>query len=770
MVPEHGDTRAAWPPGNEQVAVAANPAQADQAGDVDLTGCAQEPIHIPGSIQPHGVLLAVAPDGFMVLQCSANAGAVLKVDVSAALGRSLRAVLADDGAALIDDLVPDRIPEQGTALLRQVVIGAQAYQVIAHRADGALLIEFEEAEAAGGGSLDTLYPQIRTFVDVLGSTPSIAEMTALAAAQVRRLTGFDRVLIYRFDEDLAGTTVAEDRNERLPAYLDLRFPGSDIPAQARELYRLNRLRLIPDASYQPVPILPALNPATGRPLDLSFSVLRSVSPLHVEYMRNMGTPASMSISIVVEGRLWGLISCHHASPRRVPVHVRTACDFLGQVVAMQISAKSRSADAALRVERQAIQTRLLSYMAGEDPFSQGLTRHPEDLLALADAEGAAVVVDGQYAIFGRAPHEARVREIVEWLGQAQAHREVYHTESLAEAMPGAEAIADTASGLLAIAISQLHPSYVLWFRPEIVRTVTWAGDPRKALAPGQERLHPRKSFELWKETVRLKSRRWSPVEIDTAGALRNAIVGIVMRKAEELAQITDELRRSNKELEAFSYSVSHDLRAPFRHIVGYAELLKSDEDVHLHARAQRYLDTIIESAFSAGKLVDDLLGFSQMGRTALMPIRIDMNRLVQEVVRLMAPDIESRRIEWQVAELEPSWGDPTMLRLVVQNLLSNAVKYTRLREVARIEIGSERRQKETVYWVRDNGTGFDMAYVGKLFGVFQRLHRMEDFEGTGIGLANVRRIVERHGGRAWAEGKVDQGATFHFSLPNQSAE
>ncbi|MBN9527865.1 MAG: GAF domain-containing protein [Alphaproteobacteria bacterium] len=749
---------------SEQVAVSASPRA------VDVADCAKEPIHIPGSIQPHGLLLAVAADDFRILQGSANAGIVLKAEVGAAIGRSLRDTLVDEALPLLAQLVPERVPDKGTALLGQVAVGGHCRHVIVHRADGALILEFEESDPAAGGSLDALYPRIRTFVDVLGSTPSIEETTAIAAAEVRHLTGFDRVLIYRFDEDWHGTVVAEDRNDRLPSYLDLRFPASDIPAQARELYRLNRLRLIPDADYVPVPILPVANPATGRPLDLSFSVLRSVSPLHLEYMRNMGTPASMSISIVVDGRLWGLISCHHAAPRKVPVHVRTACDFLGQVLAMQISATSRAADTALRVERQAIQTRLLAFMAAEDQFIHGLIKHPAELMALAGAEGAAVVFNGACALLGRTPGEARVRAIVDWLGRGQ--HDIFHTETLAAAMPGAEAFAETASGLLAIAISQLHPSYVLWFRPEVVRTVSWGGDPHKPVAAGADalRLHPRKSFEQWKETVRLRSLPWSGAEIDTAASLRNAIVGIVMRKAEELAQLTDELTRSNKELEAFSYSVSHDLRAPFRHIVGYAELLKSDDGVELNERGRRYLDTIIESAFSAGKLVDDLLGFSQMGRATLVPIRVDMNRLVDEVRRMIRPDLADRRVEWRIAELEPCWGDPGMLRLVIQNLLSNAVKYTRPRALARIEIGSERGAKETVYWVRDNGTGFDMAYVDKLFGVFQRLHRMEDFEGTGIGLANVRRIVERHGGRAWAEGEVDKGATFRFALPNQARE
>lgn len=739
-------------------------------GAADLAGCEQEPIHIPGMIQPHGILLAVRPGSLELLQATSNAAGILRGTVDQALGRPLGQVLADGGADLLADLARDRVPEQGIALLRQAVFGAQAYNIVAHRSGPAIVLEFEETDTSEPDSLDALLPAIRTFVDELSGLPTIGELTALAALRVRRITGFDRVLIYQFDEAWNGTVVAEDRNDRLPAYLDLRFPAGDVPAQARELYRLNRLRLIPDADYVPVPIVPTANPATGRPLDLSFSVLRSVSPLHVEYMKNMGTPASMSISIVVDGRLWGLIACHHAGPRRVPVPVRTACDFLGQVVAMQIAARTRSVDTAERVERHGIQTRLLSFMAAEEQFIHGLTRHPAELLALAGAGGAAVVLDGSCILLGDTPGETTVRLIIDWLAQTQGQHDVYHTESLAAAMPGADAFAARASGLMAIAISQLHPSYVLWFRPEVVQTVTWGGDPRKPVDGATQRLHPRQSFDMWKETLRLRALPWSPADIDAASALRNAIVGIVMRKAEELAQLTDELTRSNKELEAFSYSVSHDLRAPFRHIVGYAELLKSDDTLQLHERGRRYLDTIIESAFSAGKLVDDLLGFSQMGRSTLMPIKVDMNRLVDEVRRTMQPDIDERRIDWRVADLSPAWGDPSMLRLVIQNLLSNAVKYTRHRPLAEIAIASRQTPKETIYSVTDNGTGFDMAYVDKLFGVFQRLHRMEDFEGTGIGLANVRRIVERHGGRAWAEGVVDKGASFHFALPNQARD
>jgi light-regulated signal transduction histidine kinase (bacteriophytochrome) len=569
--------------------------------------------------------------------------------------------------------------------------------------------------------------------------------------------------------------VAEDRSDALPSYLDLRFPASDIPAQARELYRTNRLRIIPDAGYAPVPIEPGLNPASGRPLDLSQSVLRSVSPVHVEYMRNMGTMASMSISILVEGALWGLVSCHSKGPRRVPLQVRNACDLLTRMFSLQLAARERASEAEHRMRLGAIQTRLLAHMAGEDRFADGLLKNPEDVLALADASGAAIVTGDECRLLGATPPEREVRALHAWLATRQAGEDVFATDALAEAFPPAAAFEAAASGLLAISISQRNASHVLWFRPEVVQTVRWGGDPTKPAIPdpagGPVRLHPRRSFEIWKETVRGRSRPWSRVELDAATDLRNAVIGIVLRRAEELAALSEELQRSNKELEAFSYSVSHDLRAPFRHIVGYSELLRGQEGDRLTDKGRRYVETIIESAFAAGTLVDSLLSFSQMGRNSLTPILIDMNGLVEEVKRGVIRDVDpERRIDWRVQTLAKAYADPVMLRLVVENLLSNAVKYTRGRPEAAIEIGSQDGDGENVYYVRDNGVGFDMAYVNKLFGVFQRLHRAEEFEGTGIGLANVRRIVERHGGRTWAEAELDRGATFFFSLPTRRPE
>ena len=735
--------------------------KADAAADA---ACAREPIHIPGGIQPYGALLAVDPKSLRPLQVSANLADILGfslpdgADVAEGLG------LDADAAGALRALTIG-----GSPLLRRIDVAGKGMQLLAHRTAQGVILELEPALSASD-TLEALYPQVMAYVDAI-KPADVRRMCQAAAERVRAITRFNRVMIYRFDRDWHGEVVAEDGDGALPSYLGLRFPASDIPAQARELYRRNRLRLIHANDYIPAAVVPPLSPVDHKPLDLSLAALRTVSPIHLQYMRNMETAASMSISIVVDGRLWGLISCHHTEPRLASAPMRAACDLIGQVLALQIAAKERLDESDERVALKRVETEILASMTPDQSFADAMKAHGDAWSALAGAQGAAVVMDGAISVVGLTPEPEQIAELARWLSH-KSQDAPYVTDHLAAEHPPAAAYASVASGLIAVPVSQLHVSQVLWFRPEVVRTVAWGGDPRKAEAEGP--LRPRNSFSQWKELVRERSLPWSRPQADSVWDFRNALVNFVLRRAEERAELTDQLQRSNKELEAFSYSVSHDLRAPFRHIVGYAELMQ-ERETGFTAQGKRYLGNIIEAALSAGRLVDDLLNFSHIGRTSLSLQAVDMNKVVAEVRRGLEPDLVGRNIEWRVQALPPAFGDPGLLRQVVVNLLSNAVKYTRGRDPAVIEISADAHAVDAPpgyvsYQVRDNGVGFEMAYVNKLFGVFQRLHRVEDFEGTGIGLALSRRIVERHGGSIQAEGRVNEGAVFSFFLPGSRKE
>ena len=713
--------------------------------------CAREPIQSPGAIQPHGALICVSADDLTVLHLSANASSVLRRPMR--LGTPLDPVLTAE--------ITSWATSEEPALQRLIQVDDARVQLSGHRTAQGLLLEFEPVPQDEQQPQDQAYTTLRRLIQQIEKLTSVAAVGQLVAARIRAMTGFNRALLYRFDTDWHGTVIAEDGDGVLPSYLDLRFPASDIPAQARALYRHNHLRLIPDASYRPVPIDPPISPIDHQPLDLTPVSLRSVSPVHLQYMHNMATGASMSISLVTNGCLWGLISCHHRTARWVSPHVRSACEFLGQLAAQQIEARERVAEIGQRVALKRIESGLLINLARAESFQAGLADHPRPWLALTGATGAAVVFAGKVHCTGLTPPLDRINDLAAWL-HGKPNCPVFATDSLAAHWPPAESFAADASGLLAISISQLHPSYIMWFRQELVHTVTWAGDPRKPTDP--DTLNPRTSFDHWKELVRGRAGAWLAAQIESAADFRNAIIDFVLRRAEERAEMTEKLQLSNNELEAFSYSVSHDLRAPFRHIVGYAELLR-DRESNLDPTSSRFLDTIRDAALSAGRLVDDLLAFSQLNRTSLTMRRIDMNKLVSEAQGTVLQGIKDRRLDWRISKLPDAWGDATMMRQAVLNLLSNAVKYTGQRHIAEISIEGQENDQEAIYRVQDNGTGFDMRYVGKLFGVFQRLHRVEDFEGTGIGLALTKRIIDRHNGWIKAEAVEGQGATFTFGLP-----
>lgn len=735
---------------------------------IDLTSCDREPIRFPGSIQPHGFLLTLASD-LSVLQASDNLPAWTGATADSALGQPLHAVIGADaaaslGAELADGTVGPRPFYLGTIALA----GGKHVDVSAHAIDGVTIVEFEAVRRQHSADFRHLYPLLGDFLLKVNDASTIETLAQLGARHTRAVTGFGRVLVYQFDRDGHGHVLAEDRGADYHAYLGQRFPASDVPRQARELYMSSRIRLIQDANYTPAPLVPPMNPVTGAANDLSFASLRSVSPVHLQYMRNMGTLASMSVSLMVKGKLWGLIACHNATPLSVGFEERAACEQLGQILALCIGAREDAQELSFRLEVRRIMVSMLGGLTQGKNFIDNLRNVFPELLQFVRADGVAIVVDDEVMAFGDTPDQDQVRDLVGWL-QTHSHDDLFFTDSLMGNYPGAAAITRNSSGLLAMPISKIHKHYLLWFRPEQVYSIDWAGNPReKDQAVGQ--LTPRTSFAAWRETIHGHSRPWHDGEIELASEFRSALIGIALERAEQMAELAEELGRANKELEAFSYSVSHDLRAPLRHIVGFSDLLLEADSGDDATRRLRFLKNIKDSARLAGKLVDDLLSFSQMGRASLRPANVNMRDLVRACMQKLLPDQGDRRVEWEIGQLPDVTADPAFLYQALYNLLSNAVKFTGQKDVAVIKISAEKNADDTVFHIADNGAGFSMEYVHKLFGVFQRLHRMEDFEGTGIGLANVRRIIERHHGRVWANSVPGEGATFSFSIPNHFEE
>jgi light-regulated signal transduction histidine kinase (bacteriophytochrome) len=517
--------------------------QAEQG--VDLDNCEREPIHIPGAIQPHGVLLGLREPDLQVVQVSANVAQLIGAEPGDVLGRPLHDVVVGELAAALAEAArtpgdPDHYP-----LSSSLDVGGVPFAVDAllHRSDGLLVVEVEPG--AGPLTVDRTYRATRHAVGRINRATVPADLFAIAAEEVRRLTGFDRVMVYRFDEEWNGEVVAEDRADGLNSFLGLRYPASDIPAQARALYRRNWLRLITDVGYRPAPLVPVDNPVSGRPLDLSHSTLRSVSPIHVEYLRNMGVSASMSISLIDRDELWGLIACHHYSgPHRPPYEVRAAAEFLGQALSLRLVASTGAEELRRAVELRSRLAELTAAVAGESQSAATiLTQGRPSLLDLVEATGAATLLDGVYAAVGDLPPEPLVRQLVDGLADGT---EVVAVDSLPITRPEMAGHKDTLCGALVLRLTS--DQFVVWARPEQVRTVDWGGDPHNKAIAAREgdsvRLSPRKSFERWREIVRLRSQPWSSADTEMAAQLRHNLLDALYGRARRKAGVAETLQRS----------------------------------------------------------------------------------------------------------------------------------------------------------------------------------------------------------------------------------
>ncbi|HKO88249.1 MAG TPA: ATP-binding protein [Burkholderiales bacterium] len=730
--------------------------------EVNLLNCDNEPIHIPGAIQPHGYLFALREGDLSVAQVSAN--------VTALLRRSPEEILDQPAALFFGSTIEARLSampltDPPTTQEFAFQIGDERHHVTAHRYRGAFILELEPEVAPEEGLQATLAAAIRKLRDA----GNLAEVMEVAVQEVKRVTGFDRVMVYRFEAGDHGHVVAEAKKESLDSYLDLHYPASDIPRQARDLYRLNPLRLIPKADYEPIELIPARHPDTGGPLDLSFAVLRSVSPIHREYLRNMRVGASMSMSLVVENRLWGLIACLHEEPKLVSPALRDACETIGALLALQVNALTELAFRTERQERLAMVRSLAEGMRDAKEVLDGLASQPKALMTLVGASGAAVVRE-RIETIGDCPPREHLEALVAWLSQRLDESGVYHTNQLSSVYPDAFPYRARVSGVLAISLPKPTPNLVLWFRTERIHTVKWSGDPNKPVdvEPGiSGRLHPRRSFELWKEQVEGQAEHWTPVDLEAALDLRRFAIELDLHR-----QVLRE-RAAVSARDDLVAVVSHDLRSPLQAIVLQAAILKrmlGDVTDEKSRRVDHAVDRLESGARRMTTLLQDLLDLSKIeaGRFEINRHPENVNLLIEEACSILRPLAESKSIGLSYTAPQGLYADTDIERIfqVLSNLIGNAIKFTPQDGI--IDVVASRRDEEVQFEVRDNGPGIDSTDIPHLFDRYWQ-SRKQNAKGTGLGLYIARGIVQANGGKIWVESELGHGARFFFTVPVAAA-
>ncbi len=506
-------------------------------GQADLTNCERELIHLAGAVQPHGALLVLDSGDLRVLQVSGNVQRLLGVAAEGLLQQPLTALggdLADRIAAL------RRTADLREPVALQCELGAdqRSFDAALHQvATGALVLELEPAPGAAlDVELQDLAPDVMaatlsSALQRFGAAPSVGVLADAVVEVVRNLTGYDRVVVYKFDPDGHGKVIAEARHPRLESLLGHHYPASDIPQRARALYLLNRVRMLVDVDAPQAPLMPALLPGTEAPLDMSMCQLRSMSPIHLQYLRNMGVTATLTASLVREGQLWGLIAAHHYSPRYLRSTMRAATDLLAEVASTRISAIENYAHAQVALMVRRLEQRLVEATSTEGEWRYALFRNPRTLLQPLDATGAVLFCEGEVLTTGETPSTPELRALLAWVqAEAGAGDAPFACASVGQANPALDSLTPTASGVLAVRLSDRSPDWLMWLRKEQLQSVTWAGDPAKPMvASNPLELSPRRSFAAWSEIVRGTAVPWSTTEVALARGIGVALVDIIVQ-------------------------------------------------------------------------------------------------------------------------------------------------------------------------------------------------------------------------------------------------
>ncbi|GAA6616216.1 ATP-binding protein [Scytonema sp. NUACC26] len=779
-----------------------------------------ENLHIPGSIQPYGVLLALSPQ-LEILQVSNNTQEHLGQKPEDLLGQPLSTLL---NATQLESIQKALQQQEETVTSFKLSIltheGEKYFDGIVNMTEQILILELEPIDSLTQMSFLNFHALTSGAIAKMQKTPNLKDFVQLVASEVRKITEFDRVMVYQFDSSGAGIVIAEDKREDLSPLLGLHYPATDIPTEARALYTRCLLRFIPNFDAQPVSLIPVNNPQTQQPLDLSRSVLRSVHRCCVEYHQNMGVSAMLVVPIIREQTLWGLISCHHKTVKYLTWEVRKICEFLGQIMSSELVHKVSQSEFDYKVKLKSLQTEFIESISQADNFREALIFPEPRLLDLVNAKGSAVCLDNDITLVGATPSLEEVRTLIEW-ADTQISDNLFSTNSLPQLFPKAIIFKETANGLLLLRISKVRRYYILWFRPEVIQTVTWAGNPNESVkvdTNGGVTLSPRKSFEKWQETVRLTSLPWKSCELDSALALRNAIVGIVISKADELAKINNELEQSNRELASFAYAASHDLKEPLRGIYNYSNVLLEDYAHLLDEDGIDYLQTVVFLSQRMESLINALLRLSLLGQAELQRQSTNLNESLEQAIGVFYASYPQANLEIRMAKNLPTIEcDPVLVSEVFINAIVNAFKYNNKAEKW-IEIGfveegnsdwgigtGDKEDKEDkkklnsfynpqsplpliprggptfpnphyplspegappspILYIRDNGIGIPEHHYHTIFRLFKRLHSQEKYGGgTGAGLAIAKKIVERHGGQIWVESTLDVGSTFYFTF------
>lgn len=733
---------------------------------VSLTNCDSEPIHIPGSIQPHGFLLAVDAE-YTIRYCSNNVHES-GLPVTNTLNQKLRDFLDEECLTLIHYL-DDRIFE--SAQPHVCILRGNRYNISVHVSGAYFILEFEPFSDKNL-SLPNFYIQTKKFTDILKHAVGLQQLCQSVTDEIKDLTGYDRVMVYKFDAQYNGEVYAESKNDEFESFFGLHYPHTDIPVQARELYLRNLMRLIVDVNYKPVPIVTLDQQASNRNLDLSHSVLRSVSPIHIEYLKNMGVSSTLTISLILEGKLWGLIACHHYAAKNLAHNVRLSALMQGHFLTSQIRVQEVAENYQLRIRLEKNFDAFLEIL-DSDTTKIDDSMVGKSLVAVAEANGVCLINEGALYIYGDVPANLEIVRLAEKLSGSKS--DFASSDNINRDFD--VSLSNDIAGVVFYRMDE--DNSILWFRNELKKEIKWAGEPEKEILKNEKGLNPRKSFAVWKETISNFSQPWTDAELtitaQCAYAIQKHLTFIKSKRMEKLQNdLLTQLRTANEELENINWISTHDLKEPLRKIRVFASLLLDSGKYQIEKEPVGLIEKMSLAANKMQDLLDDLFAFSRVKNGQYTFERANLNRILEDIIADNQELMDENRVKIHSDLLPEIQCIPLLIKQLFSNLIINSIKFARPGVPPEIKIHytvKEQHNDNALYKISisDNGRGFDNKFAQVIFQVFQRLDKTISTEGTGIGLAICKKIAEIHKGFIKAESEPGGGATFTITLPRNPA-
>lgn len=731
--------------------------------EVDILDlCSREQIHIPGHVQPHGYLIILDSVG-IVKYCSANFNELARQELGIEiLGRYITSISAVLGKSADDKFIEYiiNLSWQGKEFKPHnpyvVNIKGHAYNMILSLSGEYYILDFEpEASDLYTDPQNTVGAALSQML-AAKELQTILENTVI---EIRRVINYDRIMIYKFHDDGHGEVIAEDKQPGLETWLGLHYPASDIPQQARELYKKNYTRLIANVDDVPVPILAMSN----IPADLTNSSIRAVSPVHITYLKNMGVQSSFSVSIIVDNELWGLIACHNYSPRFINFRQRETAKLIGQVLSSGVGLRNQEKIHQDNLTLQSVVMEAARSLLKNNKIPDVISDCGQGIIAACKASGIALYFEGALYSFGEVPDDQDMLSLVEELNGR--NNGLIISQRLLEELPKVQLNSSKFAGLLACKLTEDIKDCLLLFRKEVSLTVKWAGDPAKIIrfdSNGNQYISPRNSFDQWSQQVKGNSEKWSEIEIQTLLEIKDEINFAIGRKTIELRILNEKLRDAYAELDTFAHTVSHDLKTPITAIKAFAELIlrRSSED-----EIRKMSGKIVDNSARLSNMIGTVLEYAKAGQKLLNKEKVDMTSLISEIKDQILVGVVNKNLQINILQTPDIDGDPVLLFQVFLNIIENAVKYSHKTGFPVVSIDGTIADNDVVYRITDNGVGINSEEQAKVFGLFTRVGKTNEFEGNGVGLATVKKIINRHGATIKIESEEGNGSTFVLSFP-----